>query len=278
MKKIYLLPNLITAFGLSCGLFIIFKLSFADPGEVGFDMLQGLSMLLLLAAIADVCDGAVARILRAESEFGVHFDSLADCVTFGVAPSVIILKSLRLSPDSTLAFLITVAAMMYSLCGVLRLVRFNVKNNQAKEDETLRKTEKKNFTGLPIPAGALASVSAGLILMLGQSMWPQLVNEEVRAICMILVLIVIGYFMVSRWKFLSIKTLHFRIRSFYLVFITALLAFVFLYGILHHFAIILFAGTWLYLISAWILSIVRVISGRKSKTLVDFEPEPDDTD
>ena len=278
MKRIYLLPNLITAFGLACGLFIIFKIGLAAPGEVDFDLLQGASMLLLLAALADVCDGAIARILKAESEFGVHFDTLADCVTFGVAPSVIVLKSLNFPADSSLIFFGTVAAMIYSLCGVLRLVRFNVKAALAKEDKELRLESKKNFTGLPIPAAALSTVSATLVLMLAFAKWPHIITEEVRAIGMIAIMTIIGYFMVSRWKFPSVKTLHFRVHSIYLVFITAFLAFVFLYGILHHFAIILFSSIWLYLILAWVLSITRVIAGRKNKTLVDFEPEPDDVE
>lgn len=273
MKRVYLLPNIITAFGLACGLFVIFKITLTPPGAVGFEVLKGATMLILLAAIADVCDGAVARILRAESEFGVYFDSLSDGVTFGIAPSVIILNSFSYGPESHFTYLITVVAMIFSLCGVLRLVRFNVKSNEAKANSEALNKHKKNFIGLPIPASALAAISADLFLMPGAFPWNEAISQQARAITMTCVMAVLGYFMVSRWKFPSVKTLHFRVHSIYLVILTALIAFLFLYGILYHFVLLIFFATWIYIISAWILSLIRVIAYRKSKTLEDFEPD-----
>ena len=101
MKKVHLLPNVITAFALSCGLFVIFRMSLIEASEVGLDILTSIAGILVLAAFADLLDGAIARAMKAESEFGGFFDSLADAITFGVAPSVIILKSSKISYGPT---------------------------------------------------------------------------------------------------------------------------------------------------------------------------------
>ena len=135
MKQFYLLPNIITAFGLSCGLFVIFKVNMSEPGVGAYELLHSSALLLLLAAFADLLDGAVARVIRAESEFGSMFDSLADAVSFGVAPSVLFLKSLALQPATGLSFFAVVGAMLYTISGVLRLVRFNVHAHEIKADK-----------------------------------------------------------------------------------------------------------------------------------------------
>ena len=132
MRRVYLIPNIITAFGLACGLFVIFKVNMVEPGSGTYQVLHTAVLLLLLAAFADLLDGAVARAMRAESEFGVIFDSLADAISFGVAPSVLMLKSLSLEQGTGLSFFALIGAMLFSLCGVVRLVRFNVKSGENK--------------------------------------------------------------------------------------------------------------------------------------------------
>ena len=89
-------------------------------------------------------------------------------------------------------------------------------------------------------------------------------------------MIVLGYFMVSRWKFPSSKALNFRIPSFQLVFLAVIIAVFVIYGVLYFLPIMLFVITWGYILLAWILSIIRLIAGKKSKTLEDFEPEQED--
>lgn len=83
-KQVYLIPNAITAFGLACGLFVIFKVNMVEPGAGNYHVLFVSILILLLAAVADFLDGAVARIFRAESEFGFVFDSLSDAISFGL--------------------------------------------------------------------------------------------------------------------------------------------------------------------------------------------------
>jgi len=276
MKKVHLLPNAITAFALSCGLFVIFRMSMIDAAEANLAVLTSIAGILILAAFADLLDGAVARAIHAESEFGGLFDSLADAVTFGVAPSVIVLKSSQIAHGTELSFLLMIAAMIYSVCGVLRLVRFNVMSNAAKGDPDLVNANKKNFTGLPIPAAAASIVSANLFFVSDElrSVW--MISDLVRAWLMLGILIFIGYLMVSRWKFPSLKNLHIRVKSFQIVLFTVLFAVLIVYGILQHFAVVFFVVSWTYLLVAILLSLIRLLSGRKSKTLEDFEPEPDD--
>jgi CDP-diacylglycerol--serine O-phosphatidyltransferase len=277
-RQVYLIPNVITAFGLACGLFVIFKVNMIEPGSGSYHVLFTSLLLLLLAAFADLLDGAIARVIRAESEFGFVFDSLADAVSFGVAPSVLFLKSLSLEQGTGLSFFAVIGAMLYSICGILRLVRFSVKTNQAKGNLEEEAAEKKNFTGLPIPAAAIAAVSTNLFFVSPFAKeWFNL-TDTCSAMILTSIWVVLGFLMVSRWKFPSLKSLHFRVPSFQLVLMTVILAIFILYGILHFFAVMLFVVTWGYILLGVILSMIRMIAGKKSKTLEDFEPEEEESD
>lgn len=276
MRKIHLIPNMITAFGLACGLFVIFKLNMVEPGFSTYEVLYSSVVLLLLAAFADLLDGAIARIMHAESEFGFVFDSLADAISFGVAPSILMLKNLSLEQGSGLSFFAVIGAMLFSLCGVLRLVRFNVKVSEAKGKVHLLADQKKHFTGLPIPAAALAAVSLNLLLESPFAIVYYPMTAETKAIILTVAMVVLGFFMISRWKFPSLKVLHFRLPSFHLVLLTVILALFILYGIFYFFSIILTGIFWGYIILGWVLSIIRLIAGKKSKTLEDFEPDLED--
>ncbi|MCH9632807.1 MAG: hypothetical protein S4CHLAM6_11500 [Chlamydiae bacterium] len=273
MKKVYLFPNLVTAFSLSCGLFIIFRIIlFADV--VTYKLFEGSVILMLVAGLADVCDGAIARILNAETDFGIQFDSLADSVTFGVAPAVIILRSFHAEPASGLFLLLTASAMIFSICGILRLARYNTKAVVRKKTPKIAK-DSRSFTGLPIPAAALAVVSMNLIFISNEFPYLSSISQKTRSIIMICSMVVTGYFMVSRWKFPSLKTFNIRIKSFYLVAVTAAVAVVFLYGIFHLFAFIFFVSFWGYIVTAWVLSCIRAIAGKRSKTLKELDPDDD---
>jgi CDP-diacylglycerol--serine O-phosphatidyltransferase len=278
MKRVYLVPNIVTAFGLACGLFVIFKVNMLQPGAGDYEVVHTSALLLLVAAIADFMDGAIARAFRAESEFGFVFDTLADAVSFGVAPSVLLLKVLSLEQGTAISFFAASGAMVYSLCGVLRLVRFNVKTTEAKGNLELQAAQKKHFTGLPIPAAAAAAVSANLILLIPWIReWLPLSNVD-RAIALTCAMLFLGYLMVCRLKFPSLKVLHFRIPSFHLVFLTVIVAIFILYGLLYFFPLVLALVSWFYIALALLLSLIRLLAGKKSKTLEDFEPEPDDFD
>jgi CDP-diacylglycerol--serine O-phosphatidyltransferase len=276
MKRVNLVPNIVTAFSLACGLFVIFKINMLEPGAGDYEVVLTSAVLLLVAAVADFMDGALARALRAESDFGFVFDSMADAVSFGVAPSVLLLKTLSLEQGTLLSFFVATGCMVYSLSGILRLVRFNVKGAEAKGNAELMAAQKKHFTGLPIPAAAAAAVSANLLLLSPPILRMVDISPVTRTIVLTIVMIVVGYLMVSRLKFPSLKVLHFKIPSFHLAFLTVILVVLFLYGILYFFSILFAAIAWLYVGVALTLSLIRLIAGKKSKTLEEFEPEPED--
>ncbi|MCE5294027.1 MAG: CDP-alcohol phosphatidyltransferase family protein [Chlamydiales bacterium] len=265
MKQITLLPNMITAFGLSCGLFVIFKMTMTENGNATYPVLLATTGILLVAAVADLLDGALARAMKIESEFGGVFDSLGDAVSFGVAPSVIAIKSLSLQSGTPLAFLVTIAATIFTICGVLRLVRFNISNLQARGNKEHMDANKKHFTGLPIPAGAAAAVSGNLILVSEEFQNHFFIDDETRAWIMIAQMITLGYFMVSQWKFPSLKTLRLPVASFQVLLTTVVSAMVIFYGILHYFAIVFFLASWGYLIIAWLFSLTRIIFKKKAQ-------------
>lgn len=273
LKKINLLPNVLTALGLTCGLYVIFKLNMTEVGEATGPLLMATAGLLILAGFFDVMDGAVARAMGATSDFGGIFDSIADAVSFGVAPSVIVLKSLSVESGTFESFLITISALVYSVCGVLRLVRFSVEMPRECETE---KPVQTNFTGIPIPVAGAAVVSLNLFLV-STDIKPLIeISEFTRILILSYSMLFLGYLMVSRWKFPSIKRLHFRVKSFQVVFVLVLLAVMLFYGILHHFPTVFLLVSWSYVFMGLALSVIRLISGRKSKTLEDFELGPDE--
>lgn len=276
MKQSNVLPNVITAFGLACGLFLIFKVNMVDPGYAAYNLLFTSTMLILIAAFADVVDGATARMLGAESEFGVMFDSLADAVSFGVAPSVLLLKVLSLEQGSPLSFFAFVAAMIYSISGILRLVRFNVKASQIKGDELAIQAYKKNFTGLPIPAAACAVISLNLLLHAPIFISRYALDDFYKTIVLGSSYIFIGILMISKFKFMSVKALRFKMESFYLIFSTVILAIFILYGIIHQFALVLTLLTWGYVLLGCLLTLARLIARRRSRALEDFDPNEEE--
>lgn len=276
LQKIRLLPNVITAFGLSCGLFVIFKMAMTEVGGASFWLLSGSAGLLLLAAIADLLDGAVARAIKAESYFGGIFDSLADATSFGVAPAVFMLKALSLPPGSALSFWATLSAMVFSLCGILRLVRFNVLTLSQTEGQEAALLEKKHFTGLPIPAAAAAAVSLTLFLFSPDFAYISSLSISGKTTILVCSFLLLGYCMVSRWKFPSLKSLEIKVSSFQTVFLTTLSAVLLFFGMMHHYATVSLLLAWGYVCVAWTLAIIRLIAGKKSKTLEEFEPDPDE--
>ncbi len=278
MKQKYWVPNIITAFGLACGLFVIFKINMIEPGSGTYEVVNSSALLLLLAAFADFMDGAAARVLKAESEFGFMFDSLSDAVSFGVAPVVLMLKSLSLQQASFLSFLAATGCMIYALCGILRLVRFNVKKLKIKGDAKAEIDDKKYFTGLPITAAAAGLVSANLLLFTPYFVSFFNLTPTVRAYILCFVPAVIGYLMICRWKFPSLKSLHCKLPSFHLIILVMIVAIVMLYGVLHYFPLVLAFIVWGYVAVSLVLSLVRKLTGKKFGTLQDFDPEHDDDD
>ena len=137
-KTRYLLPNILTLAGVCLG---ISSIKFSIDGNYSLAVI-----FILLAAILDALDGRIARLIKGTSEFGKELDSLTDFVSFGIAP-VFILYFWELNNYGKLGWAIT---LIYSVCCVLRLARFNLTKIDSKQ------LWKSNyFEGVPSPAGGL---------------------------------------------------------------------------------------------------------------------------
>lgn len=180
---VQLIPNMLTIAAICAGLSAI---RFGVQGNYVLAV-----QLIFAACVLDVLDGRIARLLSSDSKMGAELDSLADFVNFGVAPPLIIyfwaLQDMR-----SAAWL---SVLVYAICCVLRLARFNV-NNKADDDET----PSTYFSGAPSPAGALlVMLPMYLSFAFGEtSLLPDLV------ICIYMV--VIGLAMISRIPIWSFKT------------------------------------------------------------------------
>lgn len=258
----HLLPNILTALGLMCGLFVIFKLNMTHVGDVNEETLRIAAGFLLLAGLCDLFDGALARALHIESEFGGLFDSLSDAVTFGVAPSVIVLKSISADPGTFGSFLITTGALVYSMCGVLRLVRFSVSNAKMPLQNDLDVTSKSQFVGLPIPAGAAAVVSLNFLLISPEFQTYFDFSLEVRTVFLFISLAFLGYLMISRVRFPSLKGLQTKVTSFSVIFSMIMAASFLFYGLVYHFPIVLFLVAWGYLLGSCAYSSYRFLRAK----------------
>ena len=137
-KTRHLLPNILTLGGVCLG---ISSIKFSIDGNFSLAV-----TLILFAAILDALDGRIARLIKGTSEFGKELDSLTDFVSFGIAP-VFVLYFWELSNYGKLGWAIT---LIYSVCCVLRLARFNL----TKVDEN-QEWKKNFFEGIPSPAGGL---------------------------------------------------------------------------------------------------------------------------
>jgi CDP-diacylglycerol---serine O-phosphatidyltransferase len=199
MKNI---PNFITSLNLTSGFIAII---YASNGYIA-----AASWLILAAMVFDFLDGFSARLLKAYSDVGKELDSLADIVSFGVAPAIIIYhllndsldradSALSISGNITATITLIIPALMLA-CAALRLAVFNVDTTQAT-----------TFRGLPTPANALAVISIVLAEQYSQSETLRFVTENPAIIAGLTILL--SLLMVSRIPFLSLKVKNLKIKG-----------------------------------------------------------------
>ncbi len=197
-KGIYVLPNLLTSFNLFFG----FYATVAAVNQK-FTVAAG---AILLGVVFDILDGKVARATRTTSKFGLEYDSLADLMTFGLAPGLMIYLW-ALQPLGRIGWL---AAFLFLACGALRLARFN----------TQSQISASHFTGLPIPAAAAMSASTVLLFhRIGVSPYP---------VAMLLLLYFLAFLMVSTIPFKSFKQVELFRRMKFNVLVAAILMMMFI--------------------------------------------------
>lgn len=141
-RGIFLLPSLLTTGNLFCGFLAIILIT---EGEY-----RWAALAILVAMVMDILDGKVARLTKTTTQFGLEFDSLADVVSFCVAPALL-LYSWALAPLGRVGWL---AAFLFVICGAMRLARFNVASPTA---------DRRYFVGLPTPAAGAVLASTVLL-------------------------------------------------------------------------------------------------------------------
>ncbi len=184
-RGIYLLPNLFTTGGLFGGFFAIIA---ASQGRF-----EAACVAIFIAAILDGIDGRVARLTNTQSEFGVQYDSLADLISFGMAPALVMyhwaLLSMKLD-GLTLGKIGWLTAFLYAACAALRLARFN---------SQVASVDKRYFVGLASPAAA--GLVASFVWTMHDLGWR---GPELRYPA-IAVTVIAALLMVSRIRYSSLK-------------------------------------------------------------------------
>lgn len=200
--KIYFLPNLMTAGNLFCGFVALTKIVEADPEARNFALIIKTALaFILLACIFDLLDGRLARWGGAESPFGREFDSLADLISFGVAPAFLVHRIVLKDVFSTHPEVGWFIASIYLICGALRLARYNCLTAMSGGGGG------KEFVGFPIPAAAALVASLTLLLL-----WVEedRVRHSLWRFGLPLLMLFLSIMMVSEVKYPTFKSLNLR--------------------------------------------------------------------
>jgi CDP-diacylglycerol--serine O-phosphatidyltransferase len=204
-RGIYLLPNMITTAGMFAGFYAIVA---AMDGRF-----EAAAVAIFIAMVLDGLDGRVARLTKTQSEFGVEYDSLADMVSFGLAPALVVYEwSLKFMISVGWAKFGWLAAFIYAASAALRLARFN---------SQIATAEKAYFRGLPSPSAA--GVLAGLV-------WAAtdfgLTGESMVYVAFVLT-VSMGLLMVSNIRYYSFKEFNFKNRVPFVAILIVMLVYAF---------------------------------------------------
>ena len=233
-RGIHILPSLFTTGNVFCGFYAFIA--------VLSDKYYAAACAIVLAIIFDIIDGRVARLTKTTSAFGMQYDSLADIISFGVAPALLAYAWV-LKPFGRLGWM---AAFLFLLCGTLRLARFNITKPDIRG---------QFFIGLPTPAAAavIASIVIGFEDWLGTRIQPEV---------MVAVVYILAFLMVSNIKYPALKKLEFRKRVSFTRFIFVILA--------------LYAFATIPRVALFIISFSYTLMG-PLRLLIPKKPVPDDT-
>jgi CDP-diacylglycerol---serine O-phosphatidyltransferase len=203
--KIFLLPNLMTAGNLIFGFLAVLKIfegSILRETESPrwMDSYYVSIYCILAACIFDLLDGRLARLGGNESPFGREFDSLADIVSFGVAPALLVFKIVLYEIPHQIGWLI---AGFYLLCGALRLARFNIAATYNLGSGT------RNFTGFPIPAAA-GLISSITLLIISNYQNETELAAGYGGIALAALMVFLAFMMFSKFEYPSFKGFNWR--------------------------------------------------------------------
>ena len=239
-KGLYILPSIFTTANIALGYYAILQVTHATLAEPWhFDFA---AKAIGIAFVCDGLDGRIVRMTHTSSDFGRELDSLADVITFGVAPAMLAwMWGFRLLPAANLGEMYTrlvqlgaIASFLFLMAGASRLARFNITTNPQPSNPG--RPGKKYFVGMPIPAGA------GVIAAVVHFSGGEPIAFWYTAVVWMLMMVAVGYLMVSTWRFYSFKDIDFRARQPFRLII--------LFGGL-------FAAIWFY--SQWVLFLIALL-------------------
>jgi CDP-diacylglycerol---serine O-phosphatidyltransferase len=264
-RGIYILPTLFTIGTIFCGFYAVIN---TMKGE--FDLA---AMALGFAVVCDGLDGRIARLTNSCSEFGVQMDSLADVITFGLAPAVLAYlwgaKAIvaTVPPYAKHVQQIGwIVSFAFVICGAMRLARINIQTTKPQLPEAI---SKKSFVGMPIPAGA------GLIAAIVHFTPEPITQWPVGALWNILVGF-LAFLMISTIRYPSFKHLDMRSRKSYVSFylLALLVALIYLYS-----QVVLLILATAYATSGFLMKIYQMMKHRNEVILPAEQlfPNSDDT-
>jgi len=225
-RGMYLLPSLFTAVNIAAGYFSITETIKAISGNAETH-LDWAAIAILFAFPFDALDGRIARMTNTASEFGKELDSLADAITFGVAPSLLaLIWGFHFLPDSINPKLLqhlhqagAFICFLFLIGGLLRLARFNI--SQDAQPRNPGRPGRKYFVGMPIPA------AAGLVAATVHFCYGIPVQWWWIAIPWLILVGLSGFLMVSTWRFWSAKEINFsRSHPFQILFVLSIVGYV----------------------------------------------------
>lgn len=191
-KTYFILPNLFTLSNAFCGFYSV-ALSCGVVGNNAEDQtLYKAALAILVGLIFDGADGRIARLTKTQSELGLQLDSLADVITFGIAPAMLIYRW-GLEDFGVWGVFV---AFIFVACGALRLARFNVMETRKSGSPG------KYMIGLPIP------IAANLLVALVLAAHTMQIYKIASQTSIVVLVIVLGYLMISRVRFRSLKDLQ----------------------------------------------------------------------
>jgi len=219
-SRIYILPNLMTAGNLFCGFMAVINCIHARLAESALsgeyldatapDHYRTAVWFIFGAAVFDSLDGRLARLGGRESLFGAEFDSLADVVSFGIAPALMMFF-LILSPSQGIPWFRNIGwfvGFVYLLCAAMRLARFNVITNPLLHPE--QKELSNDFIGLPVPAAA-ATVAALVLFLLKLADLDKSLNRYALGLPFLMLLI--AFLMMSTVRYPSGKKVDLQTQT-----------------------------------------------------------------
>lgn len=242
-KGMYIIPSLFTVSNIFCG---FYSVSSAVKGNY-----EIAGLVIGIAMILDTLDGRLARMTHTTSAFGVQLDSLADVITFGMAPAVLCYNWAFYNFDRhTIDRAGWLVCFVFLICAASRLARFNV--------QTAGPTDKRYFVGLPTPAAA-GNVAATVYC------FPDRLDGVSPAVAALCVMALLSFLMVSRIRYRSFKDLNLREpRSYRLTVVIALI----LVGMAMNLKIVLLTLATLYTLSG----LLGFLRGKKKKPVEVTDP------